>query len=165
MPSNEESIRRLLFLYAEFLDAANYPALGALLGDATLYVSGVDSAVSGADDIRDFFDGMNHLDDSGSPGTHFMTTNSIIDIVGFEATCRSYMLCLQGGPSGITPIAAGRYHDRFRYTDEKGWRFSERRILLDMSGDLSGHVRFDPSKDNIKVTDVLKSRRERGSDQ
>jgi hypothetical protein len=39
----------------------------------------------------------------------------------------------------LQPILAGRYHDRFVRT-EGVWRFSERRYLIDLVGDVSHHM-------------------------
>jgi hypothetical protein len=40
----------------------------------------------------------------------------------------------------LQPIIAGRYVDRFE-RDGTGWHFSERRFLVDLTGDLSHHLR------------------------
>jgi hypothetical protein len=40
----------------------------------------------------------------------------------------------------LQPIAGGRYHDRFERRDGQ-WRFAERRVRIDLVGDVSGHLR------------------------
>jgi hypothetical protein len=40
----------------------------------------------------------------------------------------------------LQPIAAGRYHDRFAFGDGR-WRFAERRVFVDLVGDVSRHLR------------------------
>jgi hypothetical protein len=57
------------------------------------------------------------------------------------ATARSYVTVFQARP-GLTlqPIMSGRYHDRFQRRDGC-WRFTERRVLIDLTGDLTGHLR------------------------
>jgi hypothetical protein len=40
----------------------------------------------------------------------------------------------------LQPIIAGRYVDRFE-RDGLGWHFSERRFLVDLTGDLSQHLK------------------------
>lgn len=160
MRTTEESIRRLMYTYAELLDAADYEGLGHLFRHATVHVSGVSAPISGHDDIRDFYDGMNHLDDKGSPGTRFMTTNTVIDVDDDErsAVARSYFVCLQGGQATLAPIAAGRYHDRFDVRDGE-WTFSERRIVLDLFGNMDHHVRFNPGTSTVDPSAVIATAR------
>jgi hypothetical protein len=43
----------------------------------------------------------------------------------------------------LQPIVAGRYLDRFARVDG-AWRFAERRILVDLVGDLSRHLHKIP---------------------
>jgi len=161
MRTHEESIRRLIYTYAELLDAADYEGMGELFQYATVHVSGVSAPVTGREDIRDFFDGMNHLDDNGSPGTRFMTSNTIVDVSedGQSAKARSYFQCLQAS-SGVplAPIAAGRYHDQFAKRDGE-WTFTERRITLDLFGDMGHHVRFNPGTDTVDPAEVVASAR------
>jgi len=48
---------------------------------------------------------------------------------------------LQATPTlALQPVLAGRYHDGFRRVGG-AWRFAERRIHLDLVGDVSQHVR------------------------
>lgn len=37
-------------------------------------------------------------------------------------------------------VASGRYRDRFECCDGQ-WRFAERRVLVDLAGDVSRHLR------------------------
>jgi hypothetical protein len=43
----------------------------------------------------------------------------------------------------LQPIIAGRYRDRFVRGADRGWRFAERRFVVDLVGDLSRHLTFD----------------------
>jgi hypothetical protein len=40
----------------------------------------------------------------------------------------------------LQPIASGRYHDRFERHDGE-WVFAERRVSIDLVGDVSHHLR------------------------
>jgi DNA-binding PadR family transcriptional regulator len=40
----------------------------------------------------------------------------------------------------LQPIAAGRYHDQFEWRAQR-WRFAERRVHVDLVGDVSRHLR------------------------
>ena len=42
----------------------------------------------------------------------------------------------------MQPIISGRYHDTMKRIDGR-WRFTERRFLVDLVGDLSRHLRFE----------------------
>ena len=57
------------------------------------------------------------------------------------AVSRSYFTALQAlSDLALQPIASGRYHDRFERHDGH-WRFAERRVHVDLAGDMSHHLR------------------------
>ena len=57
------------------------------------------------------------------------------------AVSRAYFTVLQALPGlPLQPIASGRYRDRFERRDEQ-WRFAERRVRVDLVGDVSHHLR------------------------
>jgi 3-phenylpropionate/cinnamic acid dioxygenase small subunit len=77
-----------------------------------------------------------------SPATKHVTTNVIVEIDddGRRATARSYFTVLQALVDlPLQVIVAGRYHDRF-VRDEGRWRFAERIVWMDLTGDLSRHL-------------------------
>jgi hypothetical protein len=79
----------------------------------------------------------------GRPGTQHLTTNLIVDVdeEAGTATARSYITVIQGVPGfAMQPIFGGRYHDRFERVDT-AWVWRERRVLPDVYGDTSHHVR------------------------
>ena len=43
----------------------------------------------------------------------------------------------------IQPIVVGRYYDRFG-CDDGGWYFTERKVEIQMIGDVSAHLMVDP---------------------
>ncbi|MFI9306928.1 nuclear transport factor 2 family protein [Streptomyces triculaminicus] len=43
------------------------------------------------------------------------------------------------------PIAGGRYHDRFERHDGQ-WRFVERRVRINLVGDVSRHLRHPAAR-------------------
>jgi hypothetical protein len=43
----------------------------------------------------------------------------------------------------LQPIVVGRYFDRFS-CDDTGWYFTERVVDVEMIGDISAHLMFDP---------------------
>ena len=81
--------------------------------------------------------------EGGTPRTKHVTTNVAIEVdeAAGTAASRAYFTALQALPGlPLQPIAAGRYHDRFERRDGK-WRFVERRVFVDLAGDVSRHLR------------------------
>ncbi|NNL67167.1 MAG: SnoaL-like domain-containing protein [Myxococcales bacterium] len=86
------------------------------------------------------------LHEDGTPRTKHLTTNAIIEIdtAAGTARVRSYFTVIQGvAGTPLQPIVAGRYHDAFERAGD-GWRFRERRIFVDLVGDLARHLRSLP---------------------
>lgn len=134
------AIENLIITYTHLVDAGDFVGLGALLADATFI--GSDAPVSGPGAIETMFRGTVILYGDGTPRTKHLASNIIIDLDddGESATARSYVTVLQA-PPGLTlqTIAAGRYHDRFERRDGR-WRFTERRVHIDLVGDLTRHL-------------------------
>jgi hypothetical protein len=64
-----------------------------------------------------------------------------VDEQAGTAVSRSYFTALQAlSDLALQPIASGRYHDRFERHDGH-WRFAERRVHVDLAGDMSHHLR------------------------
>jgi hypothetical protein len=140
-PPSCRVIENLIATYAELVDNGDFGGLGALLADATFTGSG--SPVSGAAAIEQMFRDMLIVYADGTPRTKHITTNVIIDADegAGAATARSYVTVFQARP-GLTlqAIMSGRYQDRFQRRDGH-WRFTERQVRVDLTGDLSGHLR------------------------
>ena len=139
--SSYRAIENLIAAYAELVDDGDFAGLGRLLADATFTGSG--APVSGPDAIEQMFRDMLIVYDDGTPRTKHVTTNVIIDVdeqTG-TATSRAYFTVLQALPGlPLQPIVSGRYRDRFDRRDGQ-WRFAERRVRIDLTGDLSRHLR------------------------
>jgi 3-phenylpropionate/cinnamic acid dioxygenase small subunit len=139
--SSYRAIENLIATYAELVDDGDFAGLGRLLADATFGGSG--ASVSGSDAIEQMFRDMLIVYDDGTPRTKHVTTNVIIDVdeqMG-TATSRAYFTVLQALPDlPLQPIVSGRYRDRFDRRDGQ-WRFAERRVRIDLTGDLSRHLR------------------------
>jgi ketosteroid isomerase-like protein len=134
------AIENLIATYAELVDGGDFAGLGTLLADATFTGSG--APVSGATAIEQMFRDMLIVYDDGTPRTKHVTTNLIIDTDEHAgtATARSYITVFQARPGlALQAIMSGRYHDRFARRDGH-WRFTERQIKIDLTGDLSGHL-------------------------
>ncbi len=79
----------------------------------------------------------------GTPRTKHVTTNVAIEVdeEAGTAVSRAYFTVLQALPGlALQPIVSGRYRDRFERSDGQ-WRFTERRVRVDLVGDVSRHLR------------------------
>jgi 3-phenylpropionate/cinnamic acid dioxygenase small subunit len=138
------SIARLVFGYAERLDAGDLDGMAELFAKADVVTQGPDgpAVISGKKAVFDAFDGSVRRFADGTPATQHVTTNLIVD-PGQElgtATARSYFTVLQSTEKlPLQVILAGSYQDSF-ILDDDGWRFAERRIRIERVGDLSEHL-------------------------
>ena len=135
------AIENLIAIYAELVDDGDFEGLGTLLADATFAGSG--EPVSGPDAIERMFRDTLIVYDDGTPRTKHITTNIVIeaDEEAGTAVSRAYFTVLQALPGmALQPIASGRYRDRFERRHGQ-WRFAERRVRVDLAGDVSRHLR------------------------
>ena len=79
--------------------------------------------------------------DGNTPKTAHVTSNLIIEADGTEAArSQAYFLVHQATEAlPLQPIIGGRYFDKFARVSGQ-WRFSERRIEIDLVGNLSAHM-------------------------
>jgi SnoaL-like domain len=142
MSDSGTELANLIALYAELIDSGDFDGVAELLGDAAIGAGDGTSLLRGRQAIHDLFASTTRIHPDGTPGTRHVTTNLILDIDdgAGTASARSYWTVLQavtGLP--LQPILAGRYHDQFERGDD-GWRFAERRYLVDLVGDVSHHM-------------------------
>ncbi len=149
------AIANLIARYAELIDLGDFDGVADLLADAAVGEGAVGEGsgtgtgtgtaarlLTGRDAIRAMFTSTTRRYPDGTPGTKHVTTNLILDIDegAGRAAARTYWTVLQAVPGlALQPILAGRYHDRFERVDNS-WRFSERRYLIDLVGDVSRHM-------------------------
>jgi SnoaL-like domain len=139
--SSFRAIENLIAAYAELVDRGDFAGVGTLLRAATFTGSG--PSVRGAAAIETMLRNTVILYDDGTPKTkHLIANISItVDEDARTGTARSYLTVLQALPGlPLQPIASGRYHDRFERHDGE-WVFAERRVSIDLVGDVSHHLR------------------------
>jgi hypothetical protein len=142
MTDSATALSNLIARYAESIDGGDFGAVADLLADAAVGAGDSSSLLTGRDALQALFTSTTRLYPDGTPGTKHVTTNLILEIdeEAGRATARSYWTVLQAVPGlPLQPILAGRYHDRFERA-EGVWRFSERRYLVDLVGDVSQHM-------------------------
>lgn len=139
------AIENLIATYAERVDEGEFGAIGRLLEHA-IFVGAAGSA-SGAEVIEEMLRDNVIVYEDGTPRTKHVVTNIAIEVdaeVG-TASARSYFTVLQALPDlPLQIIVSGRYLDRFE-RHEGQWRFAERRVLTDLLGDASRHLRHPAS--------------------
>jgi len=134
----QEDIAALVYAYAERLDLGDLAGVAALFGEDATYRSDYGS-YAGAAEVLATLTRRVRLHD-GIPRTKHVTTNLVVEIDGDIALARSYFTVFQATPAlPLQAIIAGRYHDRFAWADNV-WRFTDRRIYVDLVGDLREHL-------------------------
>lgn len=144
--SAADEIRNLLGRYTEAIDAADFAGVGALFAHGRLALVRDDpgSDIVGADAVAAFYTATVRVHTDGTPRTHHLTTNTIIDFDGVDAaTARSaYTVFMAADDHPLQPMICGRYHDRFHVVDGAWW-FASRHMTVSLVGDLSRHLTID----------------------
>ena len=135
-------ITNLLYRYAELIDSGDLAGAAALFKHAKIKMAQSDGPQDNEAVLAVWRKVMKIYPDR-TPRTKHVITNPIIEIdeAAGTATCRSYYSVLQATDDlPLQVVAAGRYHDTFERVDG-AWRFSYRDYsMLDLKGDLSGHL-------------------------
>jgi len=135
-------IAELLYRYAELIDAGDFDGVGELLSRGNFM------GVSGAENIAKLFatTTRRYPDHGNTPRTRHLVLNPIVELNdGDTAATRSTFCVVQDTETvPIQPIVVGRYYDRFA-RDGDGWHFTERKVEIQMLGDVSAHLMVDPT--------------------
>jgi 3-phenylpropionate/cinnamic acid dioxygenase small subunit len=140
------AITELLYRYAELIDAGDFDGVGQLLARSTFGGTGP-QGVSGAGAIAKLFAATTrrYPDHGNTPRTRHLVLNPIVEISSERtATSRSTFCVVQNTETvPLQPIVVGRYFDAFS-CDDAGWYFTERKVEVEMVGDVSTHLMVDP---------------------
>ena len=141
------AVTDLLYRYAELIDAGDFDGVGALLSRATFGGTGP-QGVSGAENIAKLFAATTrrYPDHGNTPRTRHLVLNPVVEISRQRtATSRSTFCVVQNAETvPLQPIVVGRYHDAFA-RDDNGWYFTERKVDVEMVGEVSAHLMVDPT--------------------
>jgi uncharacterized protein (TIGR02246 family) len=88
-----EAVARLIYRYAERIEAGDFAGVAEVFADATLTFEGFGDAVSGRDALRSLYERTTHRYDDGTPRTKHVMVDVAKD--GASATSRSYFTVLQ----------------------------------------------------------------------
>jgi 3-phenylpropionate/cinnamic acid dioxygenase small subunit len=142
------AVNELLYTYAELIDAGDFDGVGALLSRATFGGTGP-QGVSGAENIAKLFAATTrrYPDHGNTPRTRHLVLNPIVELKqDATAASRSTFCVIQDTDTvPMQPIVVGRYFDTFG-RDDSGWYFTERKVEIQMIGDVSAHLLVDPRK-------------------
>ena len=140
-------ITELLYRYAELIDAGDFDGVGQLLARST-FGGPASGSVSGAEHIAKLFSmsTRRYPDHGNTPRTRHLVLNPIVELNGDDtAATRSTFCVVQDTETvPIQPIVVGRYYDTFG-RDDGGWYFTERKVEIQMIGDVSAHLMVDPT--------------------
>lgn len=140
--SDRAEITELIHAYARLLDAGDLDGVAALFEHAVWRADSTGQEARGVSEVRAVYDGVRLYD--GTPRTKHLVTNLDVQVEsgGAIATARSSYTVLQGVTPGepIQTLLVGQYLDRFLHHEGR-WHFAERRIVVDLVGDLSRHYR------------------------
>ncbi len=144
MADDVRDIEKLIHTYAERIDA------GDLAGVAVLFANGRILAApgvvfEGAEEVRKMYENSVRIHDDGTPRTRHVTTNMVVDVDegGNTAVSRAYYTVFQQTEDlPLQVIISGHYHDTFHRVDGR-WCFEAREMFVDLTGDLSHHLRFE----------------------
>ena len=138
--SDAAEVTALVHRYGSLLDAGDLDGVAELFAHAVWRAEATGQESRGRDGVRAMYDRVQLYD--GTPRTTHVLTNLDVTIAPdrSSATATCIYTVLQGITAGepIQVILTGRYLDRFERANE-GWRFTERRILVNQVGDLSRH--------------------------
>lgn len=140
-PPSYRAIESLIADYALCVDQGDFAGVGALFADGVF--GGSQGGREGSEAVEEIMTATVIRYDDGTPRTKHLVTNMSIEVdeeLG-TATSRSYFTVLQAAPEQpLQPIVSGRYYDEFRRKDGT-WSFARRRVEIDLTGDLSKHLR------------------------
>jgi ketosteroid isomerase-like protein len=141
-----EAITKLIYTYAERIDAGDFAGVAEVFADATLTFEGFDDAVTGRDAIAALYTRTTRRYEDGTPRTKHVMTNVMVDVAddGETAASRSYFTVLQAVPGALAlqPVIAGRYRHTYTRVDGR-WGVATMHITIDLVGDLGHHMLFD----------------------
>lgn len=136
------AIQNLIYRYCDRIDRGDFAGLAQLFADAELHVPALPAPLRGVAAIEALYRQFTRVyPETGTPRTRHVTSNVIIEPEGERAArAQSYVLVHQATPAlPLQPIIGGRYSDRFAKVNGT-WRFTERRMEMDLFGNLSAHL-------------------------
>lgn len=136
------AIQNLIYRYCDRIDRGDFAGIAQIFAHADLHVPALPEPVRGVAAIEAMYAQFTRVyPETGTPRTRHVTSNVIIEADGEHAArAQSYVLVHQATEAlRLQPIIGGRYYDRFAKV-AGAWRFTERRMEMDLFGNLSAHL-------------------------
>ena len=136
------AIQNLIYRYCDRIDRGDFAGIAQLFAHAEIHLPALPAPVRGVAAIEAMYTQFTRVyPETGTPRTRHVTSNVIIEPDGADAArAQSYVLVHQATDVlPLQPIIGGRYYDRFAEA-EGAWRFTERRMEMDLFGNLSAHL-------------------------
>jgi hypothetical protein len=136
------AIQNLVYRYCDRIDRGDLAGVGEMFAHADYLVAAEPEPVRDPRKVEAIYRSFTRLyADTGTPKTRHVTTNLIIEAQGPDtASAQSYCIVFQAtGELPLQPIIACTNYDRFARV-AGAWRFSERRIEMNLIGNLSQHL-------------------------
>lgn len=148
MDDSARAIENLVHLYAERIDDGDFASLAELFRHGRIvrpHRPPAERHLVGVAEVQAMYDDFTRLHDDGTPRTHHVTTNLIVEVDedAGSAAARSYFTVFQQTDTlALQPIIAGRYHDTFHRLDGTWW-FESRTMFGRLHGALHEHLSID----------------------
>jgi 3-phenylpropionate/cinnamic acid dioxygenase small subunit len=142
------AVTELLYRYAELIDAGDFDGVGRLLARATFGGTGPQGVFGERAIAKLFASTTRRFPEHGNtPRTRHLVLNPIVEVKPDRtAAARSTFCVVQNTETvPLQPIVVGRYFDAFA-SDDTGWYFTERKVDVQMVGDVSDHLLVDPKQ-------------------
>jgi 3-phenylpropionate/cinnamic acid dioxygenase small subunit len=137
------AVGTLLARYAELIDAGDFAAVGAFLGDCVVTTEDGTVVATDGPSITRLYEHTTRRYPDGTPRTQHVITNLIVepDPVEGRWVARSCFTVLQAtDDQPLAPIVAGRYRDVVEEGVDGTWRFVERCMAPRLLGVLDHHL-------------------------
>ena len=139
------AVTELLYRYAELIDAGDFDGVGTLLA-ATADSSWASRAPRRSPNCSPRPPAASRITATPRGPDTWCSIRSSTWTVTRHSTARSTFCVVQQTETvALQPIAVGRYADTFG-RDGAGWHFTERKVDIQMIGDVSDHLMIDPGK-------------------
>jgi SnoaL-like domain len=135
---NYWELNNLYGRYAELLNLGRVDEIGELFKYGRIANSGGEDRV-GSEQVAALYRDSVVFGDK-MPDTLLVTTNIQLAIDGDLASGKAYYSAVHEVDGAPKIVVAGRYNDKFRRIQGKWW-FEERRMTVDLVGDLSTHLK------------------------
>lgn len=134
-------ITALIHSYALLLDGGDMDAVAALFAHSTWRSEPAGRVLRGSEEVRPIYAQVKLY--NGVPRTKHLLTNLTVEVESGAtiASAHCYWTVLQNMETGnpVEIILSGQYIDTFEKA-EGAWRFADRLIKVDLTGDASRHM-------------------------